>query len=182
MEIASAGNSGGCRRCARVRFSVARARGSAAASIRTRRCLAMSDPCARIAQAYLEACRAELHALKPGNVHIYADGHGMTVSDFEQSANVSAPIMSEPGLSVGARIHGAIRRTHDAVGSNTNLGIVLLCAPLASAAFAADVTGDLRSALHTVLASLTVEDAEQTFAAIRLAAPAGLGESAAQDV
>ena len=120
--------------------------------------------------------------MKPGNVHVYADGHGMTVSDFEQSADVSAPVMSEPGLSVGARIHEAIRRTNDAVACNTNLGIVLLCAPLASAAFAADVTGDLRSALHTVLASLSIEDAEQAFAAIRLASPAGLGESAEQDV
>jgi triphosphoribosyl-dephospho-CoA synthase len=142
----------------------------------------VSDPGARIAQAYIEACTAELQALKPGNVHVYADGHGMTVYDFQQSAHASAPVMGQPNLSVGARIHEAIRRTNDAVGCNTNLGIVLLCAPLASAAFAADVTGDLRSALHIVLASLSVEDAEQAFAAIRLAAPAGLGESAEQDV
>jgi triphosphoribosyl-dephospho-CoA synthase len=142
----------------------------------------VSDPAARIAQAYLEACSAELHALKPGNVHVYADGHGMTVSDFEQSANVSAPVMAEPALSVGARIHEAIHRTNDAVGCNTNLGIVLLCAPLASAAFMADLTGDLRSALHVVLANLSIDDAEQAFAGIRLAAPAGLGESTEQDV
>jgi triphosphoribosyl-dephospho-CoA synthase len=142
----------------------------------------VKDPGARIAQAYLDACTAELHALKPGNVHVHAAGHGMTVRDFELSARVSAPAMGDAGLSVGARIHEAIRRTHDAVGCNTNLGIVLLCAPLAAAAFAAGTTGDLKSALHDVLASLGVEDAEQAFAAIRLAAPAGLGDSAEHDV
>jgi triphosphoribosyl-dephospho-CoA synthase len=136
----------------------------------------------RVAGVYLDACIAELHALKPGNVHVHADGHGMTVRDFERSAHASAPAMGEPGLSVGARIHEAIRRTHDAVGCNTNLGIVLLCAPLAVAAFVAPTRGDLRSALRGVLASLSIEDAELTFAAIRRAAPAGLGDSAEQDV
>ena len=34
----------------------------------------------RMAAAYLEACRLEIEALKPGNVHLYADGHGMTAT------------------------------------------------------------------------------------------------------
>ncbi|MBX6323666.1 MAG: triphosphoribosyl-dephospho-CoA synthase, partial [Rhodospirillaceae bacterium] len=33
---------------------------------------------ARIAAAYVAACLAELRALKPGNVHAFADGHRMT--------------------------------------------------------------------------------------------------------
>ena len=32
--------------------------------------------------AYYNACMAEIQALKPGNVHMFADGHGMTVQDF----------------------------------------------------------------------------------------------------
>jgi triphosphoribosyl-dephospho-CoA synthase len=145
-----------------------------------------SDPGARIAQAYVDACDAELRALKPGNVHVHADGHRMTVSDFERSARASASVMGDAGLSVGTRIHEAIRRTHDAVGSNTNLGIVLLCAPLASAAFAAGAVlptlDALRTALATVLAQLDVEDAEEVYAAIRLASPAGLGTASEHDV
>jgi triphosphoribosyl-dephospho-CoA synthase len=143
------------------------------------------DPGSRIAQAYLDACDAELRALKPGNVHVYADGHRMTVSDFEKSARASAAAMGDPALSTGARIHEAIRRTHDAVGSNTNLGIVLLCAPLASAAAAlsdAPSLDELRGAVDAVLARLDVDDAEHAYAAIRLASPAGLGRSNEHDV
>ena len=40
----------------------------------------------RLADAFKAACMAELEALKPGNVHIFADGHGMTVQDFMASA------------------------------------------------------------------------------------------------
>lgn len=135
----------------------------------------------RVAQAYLDACRAELQSLKPGNVHVFAPGHQMTVADFEASARASAPVMGEPHLSVGRRIYEAIKRTRDAVGCNTNLGIVLLCAPLATAAMQA-VEKPLRDNLAHVLAGLDVADAEEAFAAIRLAQPAGLGESATHDV
>ena len=89
---------------------------------------------ARIADAYMEACMDELEAPKPGNVHIHADGHGSTVADFRRSAEVSAGSIAKTEATVGARILGAIEATHAAVGQNTNLGIVLLCAPLARAA------------------------------------------------
>jgi triphosphoribosyl-dephospho-CoA synthase len=136
---------------------------------------------AAVERAYLQACLAELAALKPGNVHIHAAGHDMTVTDFEASAKASAPAMSKAGLTVGQRILDAIRRTRSVVGSNTNLGIVLLSAPLAQAALMAPGL-DLRRRLDSVLNDLTVDDAEQTFAAIRLASPGGLGQSARHDV
>lgn len=136
---------------------------------------------AGVAKAYLDACRAELDALKPGNVHVFADGHGMTVADFAASAAASAPALADPALAVGARIYQAIRATRDAVGCNTNLGIVLLCAPLAAAAIAVSGQG-LRGSLRDVLENLDVADAELAFSAIRLAAPAGLGDDAAHDV
>jgi triphosphoribosyl-dephospho-CoA synthase len=136
----------------------------------------MSQDSGAIAEAYLDACRVELRALKPGNVHVFADGHRMTVADFERSAVASAAAMARPGLRVGQRIHQAIRATNEAVGCNTNLGIVLLCAPLAAAALASGGQ-DLRARLRDVLAGLDLGDAEEAFAAIRLAAPAGLGEA-----
>jgi len=134
-----------------------------------------------VAAAYRDACLAELAALKPGNVHAFAGGHGMTTADFEASAAVSAPAMGAPALAVGERIFEAIRRTHAAVGCNTNLGIVLLCAPLAQAALSG-AGGTLRARLQAVLQRLDVADAEHTFAAIRLAEPAGLGDAPAHDV
>jgi triphosphoribosyl-dephospho-CoA synthase len=138
------------------------------------------DPDA-VAAALGAACRAELDALKPGNVHRYAAGHRMTVEDFEASAQASAQAIALTGLSVGERIYQAVRRTRDAVGCNTNLGIVLLAAPLAEATLKG--TGrDLRASLGRVLAGLDVGDAQWAFRAIRLAEPAGLGTSERHDV
>jgi triphosphoribosyl-dephospho-CoA synthase len=132
-----------------------------------------------IAQAYEAACLAELEALKPGNVHVFAAGHRMSVEDFRRSAAVSAPHLAEPGARVGKRVSAAIRATIEAVGQNTNLGIVLLCAPIAAAA---ERGGEIRVELDEVLGTLTVEDARQVYAAIRLANPAGLGQAAQHDV
>ncbi|MFM9842176.1 MAG: triphosphoribosyl-dephospho-CoA synthase [Dongiaceae bacterium] len=135
----------------------------------------------RVEQAYLAACLAELTALKPGNVHAYAAGHRMTVADFEASARASAPVIAAPDLTVGERILRASRLTRDAVTANTNLGILLLCAPLAQAALRS--TGrDLRQGLQAVLEALTVGDAVNAYAAIRLANPGGLGASPRHDV
>ncbi len=134
-----------------------------------------------VARAFIAACAAELQAPKPGNVHIYADGHGMAANDFILSARVAAPHIAAPDLGVGARIFGAMQATWEAVGQNTNLGILLLCAPLAQAALTGHGT-DLRSETGRVLASLDVDDADAAFRAIRLAQPAGLGAAVEHDV
>ncbi len=142
-----------------------------------------ADPGARRAalrRAYIEACYGELEALKPGNVHVHAAGHGMSVEDFRMSARVSAAPLTAPGSSVGGRILEAVLATREAVGCNTNLGIVLLAAPLLAAAENAAPSG-LHAALADILARLTVADAVAAYEAIRLAAPAGLGRIAEQD-
>ena len=136
---------------------------------------------ASVRAAYLRACRAELTALKPGNVHRFAPGHDMTVDDFLRSAEVSAPQVCDPTLGVGEAVFRAVAATREAVGCNTNLGILLLCVPLARAAASAG-RGSLRERLEAVLAGLDREDADFAFRAIRTAAPAGLGTSPRHDV
>ena len=137
------------------------------------------DP-ARLRQAFLQACRTELEALKPGNVHIHADGHGMTVRDFLLSAEAAAGPLCATRQSVGARIRSAVEASWAAVPLNTNLGIVLLVAPLLAAAERNE--GSLRNRLGAVLDQLTVSDAVEAFVAIRRANPAGLGRAETQDV
>jgi triphosphoribosyl-dephospho-CoA synthase len=132
--------------------------------------------------AYLEACEAELRAFKPGNVSVYSEGHDMTVADFRASARASAPCLCNSALSLGERIYHAIHATRDAVGCNTNLGIVLLSAPLLLAVQAGADGGALRQNVARVLAATTIDDADWVYRAIRLAAPGGLGESAEHDV
>lgn len=132
-----------------------------------------------IREAFEAACLAELQALKPGNVHRWADGHRMVLDDFATSARVSAPAIGAAGAPVGRRILNAVEATRAAVGQNTNLGILLLCAPLAKAA---ETGGDLQAGLEAVLAGLDAADAEAVYAAIRLALPGGLGEAPEADV
>jgi len=140
----------------------------------------MTARAAAIAAAFTAACRAELEALKPGNVHVFADGHRMSVEDFLRSAHAAAGPLTEPGARVGQRILHAVEATRAAVGTNTNLGIILLCAPLAAAAESGPA--DLRGALANVLAALDIGDADLAFRAITLAAPGGLGQAERDDV
>jgi triphosphoribosyl-dephospho-CoA synthase len=137
-------------------------------------------PVVSIIEAYRAACLVELDALKPGNVHRHAEGHGMTVVDFECSAEVSAPALARAGASVGARILDAVQATRVALEQNTNLGIVLLSAPLAAAAERSEP--NLRVALASVLGALNLDDARAVFAAIATANPGGLGTVERHDV
>lgn len=135
-----------------------------------------------IAEGFRDACRQELAALKPGNVHVHSPGHGLEVRDFELSADAAAPHIAARGARVGARIRAAVEATWGAVATNTNLGIVLLCAPLAAAAETARRGETLRCALARVLAGLDRRDATDAFAAIARANPAGLGTAPQADV
>lgn len=139
----------------------------------------------KIQTAYLHACLAELAALKPGNVHVFADGHGMQVQHFVESAQVSAPVLCDDGQfgrrHLGQRILDALQATYAKVACNTNLGIVLLAAPLVQAALDyAELP--LKQALQRVLQQTTVEDAANVYAAIRLVKPAGMGERSEHDI
>ena len=135
----------------------------------------------QISELFLAACRAELEALKPGNVHVHAAGHGMEVAQFEASAVASAPFLAAAGVGVGARILGAVEASFAAASCNTNLGILLLCAPLAAAA---EMPGEatLRERLRVVLNGFDDNDTASVFAAIRLANPGGLGAVPEQDI
>ncbi|WP_018389913.1 triphosphoribosyl-dephospho-CoA synthase [Ancylobacter sp. FA202] len=132
-----------------------------------------------IAAAFRAACHAELDALKAGNVHRFSAGHGMEVAHFERAAQAAAPALAAPGKPVGERIEAAVAASLDATGLNTNLGIILLCAPLAAAA---EQPGPLRENLDAVLTGLDITDALAAFRAIAAANPGGLGRHAGHDV
>lgn len=136
----------------------------------------------QLSELYHQACEVELQAFKPGNVSVYADGHDMTVADFRLSAKVSATPLCNPDYSLGEKIFYAVKATREAVACNTNLGIILLCAPLIQAINNVTPGLALRPALHRVLTTTTLDDADWVFKAIMLASPGGLGRSDEQDV
>lgn len=133
-------------------------------------------------EAVMAAFLGEVDALKPGNVHRFAGGHGMRYEDFVTSAELSTPLLCEPGTGVGRRVLNAVVATRRAVGTNTNLGMLLLFAPLLAAEEGRAGTDSLHESVISVLAALHKSDADEVFEAIRTAAPGGLGHAPRYDV
>jgi triphosphoribosyl-dephospho-CoA synthase len=151
-----------------------------------------------VAAAAQLACLLEASAPKPGNVSPGRHFPDARYEDFLASAAAIGGPLSGAGVRpLGATVRLAVESTTRWTRSNTNLGVILLLAPLAKAAvgvgsrvgFAvqtAETTPDgdtaLRDALRRVLDSTGVDDAREVYAAIRQASPGGLGQAPAQDV
>ena len=103
----------------------------------------------------------------------------LTYLDFLQSAAAVTPVLNLASqCGVGKTVLEAVQATRTVAPTNTNLGIVLLLAPLA----AVPPSEDLRQGLLRVLDNLNVADARAVYEAIRLAAAGGLGRVAEQDI
>ena len=139
-----------------------------------------------IAAAAQLACLLEASAPKPGNVSPGRSFGDTRYEDFLASAAaIGAPLGSAAIRPLGETIRLAIDGTRRWTRSNTNLGIVLLFAPLARAAHASSALASresLRGALQRVLDETTVDDARRVYATIRLVSPGGLGRVESEDV
>ncbi len=147
-----------------------------------------------LGQAIELACLLEVSATKVGNVHPGANFSDMHFSHFLASTVAIGPIFTQANQqSVGSLVLAAVRATRSCVGRNTNLGTLLLFAPLAKAhaacvanrrdANAARLTcSDLRANLANVLEQLTPQDSQDVYTAIGTAAPSGLGTREQDDV
>lgn len=124
----------------------------------------------------------EVNTDKPGNVTRLQNFQDCSFEDFLVSAVAIGPAFREATQApVGMTILRAVKDTQRLVGTNTNLGMTLLLAPLAKAAGMGH-PGGLRAAAMAVLEALTVDDARMAYEAIRLAGPAGLGQVELGDV
>ena len=166
-----------------------------------------------VAAAAQLACLLEASAPKPGNV---SPGRHFADARYEHflasAVAIGEPLAGAATRPIGATIRLAIEATGRWAPSNTNLGIVLLLAPLVRAAQVSghvpesvpkSVPGSvpesvpdtdpeavpdtdrllqLRTAVRDALDATTVDDARGVYAAIRLAQPGGLGQAPAQDV
>ena len=138
---------------------------------------------ARIVAAAAEtACLLEAHAPKPGNVAPGRDRPGLAYRDLVVSAQaVEAAFRRHARSGVGLMALHAVRATRRHARTNTNLGIVLLLAPLVKAALRRAPV-PLRDRVRAVLAGLDRRDARHAYAAIRTARAGGLGRVRNQDV
>jgi triphosphoribosyl-dephospho-CoA synthase len=126
------------------------------------------------------ACLYEATARKPGNVYPGADFDEQTThAAFVASAIAIGPIVEKaPAAGLGQTVLNGVRATREAVETNTNLGTLLLVAPLAVVPREAD----LEPGVGRVLAVLTPDDTRATYEAIRLASAGGLGQTSEADI
>ena len=125
------------------------------------------------------ACVLEVMAPKPGNVQRFRDSPGLRLVDFIASAlAIGDPLDRAPLDGVGPSVERAIEATRRLVGTNTNLGMVLLLAPLA----AVPPHVSLRAGVPAILEATTIDDARAVYRAIRLARPGGMGSVPEQDI
>ena len=140
--------------------------------------LASSRPLTPGACATL-SCIWEATAAKPGNVYRGADFDDVTYADFLTSAAIVGPILENTiANGVGATVLHAAQATRAAVATNTNLGMLLLLAPLS----AVSPDRPLAVGIGSVLEALTLDDTRAVFEAIRIAQPGGLGDVDKADV
>ena len=139
------------------------------------------------------ACVLEAGAPKPGNVSPGRPFADVRYEDFVASAEaIARPLEGAGRRPLGETIHLAVEATAARTRANTNLGIVLLLAPLARAAVRLldrEPLSDrdarlrlLRDEVRRVLSETTVDDARSAYQAIRRANPGGLGSAEEQDV
>src|SRR6266851_4595820 len=125
------------------------------------------------------ACIWEATARKPGNVHRFRDFADTSYIDFLQSAAAIAGILDRASRqAVGETVLQCLQATRAVTRANTNLGIILLLAPLATV----PLEEDLQTELSRVLGDLDLADSHAVYQAIRLAQPGGLGRVSQQDV
>jgi triphosphoribosyl-dephospho-CoA synthase len=132
-----------------------------------------------IGQCATLACLLEVTVPKPGNVHRGADFEDVSLADFVASAVAIGPAMdTAANKRLGETVLDAVRATRRLVASNTNLGAILLLAPLASV----PRTVALANGLEDLLQSLDADDARLTYEAINHANPGALGRVDAMDL
>lgn len=137
------------------------------------------------------ACMLEVQAPKAGNVYPSADFHDMGVMDFERSAQaIATEFESIESKTLGELILSSIQATHKVTDVNTNLGIVLLFAPIAKAWLHFQKTSTNTSpddnewvkSFQDVIDASTPQDAQSIYQAIVTAKPGGLGKVEESDV
>ena len=143
-----------------------------------------------VAAAAQLACLLEVSAPKPGNVSPGRHFGDTRYEHFLASAAAIGPAFHAAATQpLGVTIRQAIEATARWAPANTNLGIVLLLAPLARTVELGPGVrpqhrddSTFRDELRRVLEATTVADARDVYAAIRLASPGGLGRAEHQDV
>lgn len=125
------------------------------------------------------ACLLEVAAPKPGNVHRGADFDDLTFADFLVSGVAIGPCLGKGSeIGIGPAILEAVYATQYLIGTNSNLGMILLLGPLA----AVPRDQPLREGVQTILRTLNASDSVAIWQAINAAKPGGMRRADRHDI
>ena len=126
--------------------------------------------------AYLFSCKKDIELIKPGNVNLISSHKDTKAQDYLDSAILSSKELFTQNYSLGKRILESVNVTRLHVNVNTNLGIILLCAPVIQSYI--DFNNlDLREGIKKTLSTTSIKDTHDLCAAINISSPGGLGDS-----
>ena len=126
--------------------------------------------------AYLFSCKKDIELIKPGNVNLLSSHKDTKAQDYLDSAILSSKELFNQNYSLGKRILESVNVTRSQVNVNTNLGIILLCAPVIQSYI--DFNNlDLREGIKNTLSTTSIKDTHDLCAAINISSPGGLGDS-----
>ena len=126
--------------------------------------------------AYLFSCKKDIELIKPGNVNLLSSHKDTKAQDYLDSAILSSKELFNQNYSLGKRILESVNVTRSQVNVNTNLGIILLCAPVIQSYI--DFNNlDLRDGIKKTLSTTSIKDTHDLCAAINISSPGGLGDS-----
>ena len=126
--------------------------------------------------AYLFSCKKDIELIKPGNVNLLSSHKDTKAQDYLDSAILSSKELFNQNYSLGKRILESVNVTRSKVNVNTNLGIILLCAPVIQSYI--DFNNlDLREGIKKTLSTTSIKDTHDLCAAINISSPGGLGDS-----
>ena len=126
--------------------------------------------------SYLFACQKDVEIIKPGNVNINSPHKDTSAKDYMLSSVNSSHQLFVKDISLGDRVLNSIIETKKETKVNTNLGIVLLCAPIIHALINYNQTG-LKEAIILTIDESSKDDTVKICEAINITNPGGLGKS-----
>ena len=130
---------------------------------------------------------------KPGNVHRTRNYDDMVFEDFvisgvvigntmEEVANQAKTIGDLSKAELGRYILQAVNETDKWIETNTNLGIMMMCIPIAAAAAISNSFDEIQENVGRLMDATTVDDAVNLYDAINVADAGGMGDQEEFDV
>ena len=122
---------------------------------------------------YYQSCCEELKIFKPGNENIYTKFSRSKIEKFKNAAKISSEILIDKKFSFGECVFNATKKCYDILGSNYNLGIILMCAPILRV-IVKNCELILKERLNIILQNIDKNDGDLILKAIKYAKPGGL--------